>query len=237
MHMRDAGGHTDHHRDVTGGEARAAVFGISDGLVSNIALILGFAGANADPANVRLAGIAGLTAGAISMAAGEWVSMKAQAELFEREAALERAELKRVPAEEQAELAAMWKARGIEDALADQFAAAIHADDELALRVHLQEELGVSSDDFGNPMGAAIASFFAFAVGAFMPLVPWFFAQGMAAVFLSIGLGLFTAVAVGLGLAVSTEQPWLKPVVRQVAIGTLAAAVTYGIGSVVGVNV
>ena len=161
------------HRDVQGGEARAAVFGISDGLVSNVALILGIAGASTDGSLVRLAGVSGLLAGAISMAAGEWVSVRAHNELVERELEIERRSLQENPAAETRELAAIYRDRGLDADRAHELASEIMADPDVALDVHAREELGVNPEGTGNPLGAAIASFLAFAVGAFLPLAPW----------------------------------------------------------------
>lgn len=229
--------HDHHHRDISGGTARAAVFGVSDGLVSNVALILGVAGASPAPGVVRLAGLAGLVAGAVSMAAGEYVSVKAQVELIERELELERIELARRPEVEQRELAGIYIRRGVEPHLANQLAAAMSTDPELALQTHAREELGVDPAALGSPVKAAAASFVSFAVGAVIPLVPWFFATGATAVIASVLLGAVAAVAVGIALAVFTERPWPRSAARQLLIAAVAAAVTFGVGRLVGVGV
>lgn len=225
-----------HHRSVQGGAARAAIFGVSDGLVSNVSLILGIAGANVDPSFVRLAGIAGLIAGAVSMAAGEWVSMQAQKELWEREIAMERTEIQRVPHVETVELAQLYESRGIPADLARQMAVEIHRDPEQALEVHVREELGVDLTELGNPVAAATSSFGAFALGAIIPLAPWFLGSGTAAVAASLILSLIAAAVVGGLIARFTDRPPLGSMARQVGIATLAAGVTYAIGSVVGVT-
>ncbi|MEP4649822.1 MAG: VIT1/CCC1 transporter family protein, partial [Ilumatobacter sp.] len=185
------------HRDVTGGTARATVFGVSDGLVSNVALILGVAAAASTRSSVLVAGVAGLLAGAASMAAGEYVSMKAQSELVERELEIERRSLERQPQAETQELAAIYRNRGLDAARAMEMAEAVMVDPEVALEVHAREELGVDPDETGNPVAAAVSSFVAFAIGALIPLFPWFFAEGNGAIVASAILGLVSAAAVG----------------------------------------
>jgi vacuolar iron transporter family protein len=224
------------HRDVQGGVARASVFGVSDGLVSNVSLILGVAGANVDASFVRLAGIAGLIAGAVSMAAGEYVSMRAQQELFERELELERLEIKRNPEIERAELIQLYRDRGLSDDIAVEVATQLMATPEQALEVHAREELGVAPDALGSPVGAATGSFFSFCAGALVPLMPWFFASGNTAVVASLVLSMLAAAAVGIALATFTGRSMVKSAARQVGIATVAAAVTYAVGSIVGVQ-
>ncbi len=224
------------HRDIQGGAARAAVFGISDGLVSNVGLILGVAGASADARAVQVAGLAGLVAGAISMAAGEYNSMRVQAELFEREIELERKELKRNPAGEAVEMAQRYQARGVDADLARELAADMMAKPEVALEFHTREEIGVGPDDLGSPMGAAISSLAAFGIGAVAPLVPWFFTSGTGAVVLSMVVSLVAAIAIGYGISVFTEGSKAKAIVRQIAFTAVPAAITYTIGSIIGVG-
>src|SRR4051812_7028296 len=166
-----------HHRDIDRGTARAAVFGVSDGLVSNVSLILGVAGANPAAGIVRLAGLAGLIAGAVSMAAGEYVSMRAQTELLERELDMERIELRRNPAVETVELSQIYASRGIDPDRARELAEDIMSDPDRALEAHAREELGINPQSLGAPVGAAVSSFLAFAAGALLPLLPWFFAS------------------------------------------------------------
>src|SRR5829696_4048049 len=170
-----------HHRDVTGGAARAAVFGVSDGLVSNLGLILGVAGADPAPSVVRVAGLAGLVAGAISMAAGEYNSVRVQNELFERELELERIELSRNPEGETEELAEVYESRGVPGQRALELAQAMMADPDLALEVHAKEELGFAPSSLASPIRAATSSFACFSVGAVIPLAPWFVGAGTAA--------------------------------------------------------
>jgi vacuolar iron transporter family protein len=227
----------EHHRNLQGGGARAAVFGISDGLLTNVSLILGVAGAGPSASIVRLAGLAGLVAGAFSMAAGEYVSMSAQKELLERELDIERRELERHPEAETKELAATFARRGLEAADAHRVAEAIMRDPEIALDVHAREELGFRPGQTGNPWQAAISSFVSFGVGAIIPLVPWFFTGGAAAVIASIILGALSALAIGWGVAIFTDRSRIFSAVRQLVIGTVAAGVTFGVGTLVGVGV
>lgn len=232
-HSADSHDHEE-HRDITGGAARAAVFGVSDGLTTNVALILGVAGAHPAAGVVRLAGLAGLVGGAFSMAAGEWVSMRAQAELLERELAIERQSLARSPDQERRELAAIYRARGIDGRTADSMARQVMSDPELALEVHAREELGVDPHSLGSPVAAALSSFATFSVGALVPLVPWFFGHGMASVIASLVAAAIAAVLVGVALARFTGKSAVFAAARQLAITAAASAVTYGIGALVG---
>jgi len=224
------------HRNISGGAARAAVFGVSDGLTTNVALILGVAGAHVGAGVVRLAGLAGLIGGAFSMAAGEWVSMRAQSELLERELAIERRELTRAPEKERRELAAIYRGRGVDPQTADTMAGAVMSDIDLALEVHAREEMGIDPTSLGSPVKAALSSFTTFAVGALVPLVPWFFLHGTAAVVLSLLLAAVTATLVGAALAQFTGRSRLWSALRQVGIAAAAAIVTYGVGALVGVG-
>jgi VIT1/CCC1 family predicted Fe2+/Mn2+ transporter len=225
-----------HHRDIQGGSARAAVFGVSDGLVSNMGLILGVAGADPAPAVVRLAGLAGLVSGAISMAAGEYNSMKVQAELLQRELRVEARELRRRPEHETAELAGIYEERGIEPAEARHLAEAMMRDPDVALETHAREELGIDPNQLGSPTGAAVSSFFSFAAGAIVPLAPWFFGEGTAAIVTSLVLGVVAAVVVGVLVGRSTGRPVLRAVGRQVAFTVIPAGITFAIGSALGVG-
>jgi VIT1/CCC1 family predicted Fe2+/Mn2+ transporter len=225
-----------HHRDVSGGAARAAVFGISDGLVSNVGLILGVAGADAGGGVVRVAGLAGLVAGAISMAAGEYNSMRVQTELLEREIAIERRELHRNPHVETVELALLYQSRGMDPDRARELAEATMSDPEQALQVHAREELGIDPDDLGSPMQAAVSSFFAFSAGALVPLLPWLGASGTGAMVASMVLALLTATIVGVIVSRFTERHRGMTILRQIAFTAIPAAITYAIGSLVGVS-
>jgi VIT1/CCC1 family predicted Fe2+/Mn2+ transporter len=227
----------DHHRNVSGGGARAAVFGVSDGLVSNVSLILGFAGAGAAQGIVRLAGLAGLVSGAFSMASGEYVSVKAHVELLEHELDIERAELERRPDLEQRELARIYEQRGVDPDVAHDVAGQLMRDPEMALEAHAREELGVDPSALGSPWQAALSSFFAFALGALVPLLPWFVSRGNGAMLASVVLGVLAAVSVGGLLAFFTERPWPRIVIRQVGIAALAATVTFAVGKAIGYGV
>jgi VIT1/CCC1 family predicted Fe2+/Mn2+ transporter len=213
------------------------VFGVSDGLVSNVSLILGVAGANPGAGLVRLAGLAGLIAGAVSMSAGEYISMKAQTELYERELDLERRELHRNPHVETVELAQIYQSRGVDPDRARELAEQMMADPDLALQTHAREELGIDPDKLGSPVGAAVSSFVAFAIGAIVPLLPWFFGSGTAAVVGSIILGLVASAVVGTLLARFTGRSVLFSAGRQIAIAVFAAGITFLVGNLVGVGV
>ena len=226
-----------HHRDIRGGTARAAVFGVSDGLVSNVSLVLGVAaGSHYAQGPVRLAGLAGLIAGAVSMAIGEYVSMTAQAELFQRELDLERREIRRVPETERRELAHIYRSRGVEPETADELASQMMRDPDLALETHAREELGINPSELGSPVQAATSSFVAFSLGAVIPLVPWFFTRGTAGLVLSIVLGAVAALTIGFLLARFTDMPALRSALRQLFFAALAAAVAFGVGKLVGVS-
>lgn len=229
--------HHDDHRNVSSGTARAAVFGVSDGLVSNASLVLGVAGADDGQGFVRLAGLAGLIAGAVSMAAGEYVSMRAQRELVERELEVERRELRRNPRHETAELARLYESRGASPEVALEMAKGVMADPEQALEVHAREEMGVDPGELGSPWLAAVSSFLAFALGALLPLFPWFFTGGTGAIIASVVLGVVGAAAVGAALSRFTGRPLWWSTGRQVLIAAAAAAITFGIGAAVGTGV
>jgi VIT1/CCC1 family predicted Fe2+/Mn2+ transporter len=226
-----------HHRDVRGGAVRAAVFGVSDGLVSNVGLILGVAGAAPGASVVRLAGLAGLIAGAISMAAGEYNSMRVQAELLRRELELERIELHRNPHVETVELAQLYQARGIDPDVARDMASQIMRDPDVALEAHAREELGIDPGSLGSPVAAGTSSFFAFSLGALAPLLPWFVADGSGAIVASLVLALVVAAIVGAGIARYAERPMPFTIGRQLLFTLVPAGITYLVGRGVGVSV
>lgn len=213
------------------------MFGVSDGLVTNVSLVLGIAGANPGGSIVRLAGVAGLVAGSFSMAAGEYLSMTAQRELLERELEIERRALKRSPEGEAAELRGMYVQRGIDPGVATDMVKEVMQDPELALETHAREELGINVAGLGSPWQAAGASFVTFALGAFVPLLPWLFGSGTLAIVLSIVLSAVAAVAVGVVLARFTERPVLASALRQLTVTVVAAAVTFGVGRAIGTGV
>ncbi|MGW3770478.1 VIT1/CCC1 transporter family protein [Actinomadura verrucosospora] len=222
------------HRDVTGGWLRPAVFGAMDGLVSNFALIAGVAGGHATQKVVLLAGLAGLAAGAFSMAAGEYISVASQSELAQAEIEVERLELARHPVAEQRELAEVFEARGVDPETAAEVARQLSRDPEEALEVHTREELGVTLGDLPSPVLAAGSSFLSFAVGALLPVLPYLLgatslwpAAGIAA------LGLFCAGAL---VSRITARAWWFGGSRQLLFGAAAALITYGFGALIGSN-
>ncbi|PWR07841.1 hypothetical protein DKT68_17585 [Micromonospora acroterricola] len=223
-----------HHADVSGGWLRPAVFGAMDGLVTNIALIAGVGGGGVSPRSIVLTGTAGLVAGAISMGLGEYTSVRSANEQVAAEVAKERRELERHPEAEARELADVWVARGLPRDLATQVAEAVRRDPEEALRVHVREELGVDPDEQPSPWSAAISSFLFFSVGALVPLLTYLFGATELWLALAVGgLGLFAAGAV---VARFTNRPWWTSGLRQLLLGAAAAAATYLIGSLIGVQ-
>lgn len=225
------------HRAIAGGLARAAVFGISDGLVSNVSLVLGFAGGGVSASIVRLGGIAGAIAGAASMAAGEWVSVSAQNELLDREMTLEKRELLRNPEHETAELAAFYEGHGMSKEQAASSAREVMANPDLALIVHAREEFGIDPEDRPSAVGAAIVSFLCFILGAALPVIPWYFGSGNAATVASIAVGVVSAAIVGSLIGISAERSIIRSSVRQVVILLIACGATYLIGSLFDVSV
>ncbi|HEX4831153.1 MAG TPA: VIT1/CCC1 transporter family protein [Trebonia sp.] len=223
----------DHeHRDVSGGWLRPAVFGAMDGLVTNVSLIAGVGGGGGSRHAIVLTGLAGLAAGAFSMAAGEFVSVSSQNELVAAEVAKEQHELEHNAAAEQAELVGMLRARGISAATAAQAAAEISAHPDKALAVHALEELGVNPAELPSPFVAAGASLAAFAGGALVPLLPYLFAGGV--MWLALGLSGLAAVLGGGVVARLTDRPFWRGAARQLLLGAVAAALTYLIGLAVG---
>jgi VIT1/CCC1 family predicted Fe2+/Mn2+ transporter/rubrerythrin len=228
------------HHAGRSGTLRAVIFGVSDGLVSNLALVMGIAGASGGEGSfVLLAGIAGLLAGAFSMAAGEYISMQSQRELFERQIALERAELEAMPQEEQAELAQVYRAKGFTEAEAATIAERMFRDPKHALDTLVREELGLDPDELGSSWGAAGGSFVAFALGALVPVLPYLLSVGGggAAFVASIALSGAALFAVGAGVSLLTGRSLLFSGGRQVLIGAAAAFVTYVVGLAIGVAV
>jgi len=219
------------HRDVTGGWLRPAVFGAMDGLVSNVALISGVAGGGGDPNIVALAGLAGLVAGAFSMAAGEYTSVASQSELALAEIQVERAELHRRPEAEQAELAQLYVARGVDKELAEQVAEQLSRDPERALEIHTREELGINPHDLPSPWVAAFSSFLAFAVGAFVPVLPYLL--GASSVWPSLALSMAGLFLCGAVVSRVTARSWWYSGLRQFVLGAAAAGITYVFGSLV----
>ena len=226
-----------HRTAASGGGLRAAVFGANDGLLSNFSLVMGIAGANAEPRFVLLAGIAGLLAGASSMAAGEYVSVRSQRELYEQQIAVERQELEMSPEEEKEELSLIYQAKGIPSGQAEELAEHILSNPDTAIETLAREELGLDPASLGSPWIAAASSFIAFAGGAVIPVIPYLLLSGNAAFITSAavcGAGLF--VLGGL-VSIFTGRSLLFSGFRMLGIGILAAALTYFIGRLLGVSV
>jgi VIT1/CCC1 family predicted Fe2+/Mn2+ transporter len=219
-----------------GGTLRAAVFGVNDGLVSNASLILGVAGAAPESGVILLSGVAGLLAGAFSMAAGEYLSVRSQRELYESQIGLERDELAEYPQEEAAELALIYAARGLPEAEARQLADRLVADPERALDALAREELGLDPGGLGSPVGAALASFASFTVGAAIPLAPFLFSRGSVALQASIGLASLALFGVGAVLSLFTGRSALASGLRMLLLGGAAGAATFAIGRLLGVS-
>ena len=224
----------EHAEDPQSGILRASVFGVSDGLVSNLALVMGVHGGNGDPEVILLAGIAGLLAGAFSMGAGEYISMRTQREVLERELALEREHILRYPAEEEAHLAELLAENGLDEAEAVRLAAQIHRRVEPAVGFHALFELGIHPKSLGAPPAAALWSFVSFAGGASLPLLPWIFTdQGLVPSLLLSAIGL---LAVGAAVTRLTTRPAWYGATRQLLVGAVSAAITYAVGTLVGLG-
>jgi VIT1/CCC1 family predicted Fe2+/Mn2+ transporter len=227
--------HHHDHRDVTGGWLRPAVFGMTDGLVSNTALIAGVAGGGVHPRALVLTGLAGLAAGAFSMATGEYTSVASQAELARAEIEIEKAEIARVPQAEEAELAAIYRNRGVDEVTAREVARQLSADPEQAWRAHAREELGIDPDDLPSPWTAAGSSFAAFSLGAVVPVLPYLW--GATTLWLSVVLAGIALFAAGALVSRFTDRTAFYSGTRQLVLGGLAAGITHLIGQAVGAGV
>jgi vacuolar iron transporter family protein len=210
---------------------------MSDGLTSNVLLVIGFAGSGVDASVVRLAGIAGAVAGAVSMGAGEWISISAQNELITRELEVERRELGRNAEAEEHELEEMYLEHGMQAATARQAAADVMRDHEKALSVHAREEFGIDPNDLPSPMQAALLSFVCFVVGAVLPVIPWLTGSGTSATVASVIIGGIAAAGLGWAIGQFAERSRVRAAARQVAILLVACVVTYSIGKALGVQV
>lgn len=223
------------HRDIRGGSLRATVFGFNDGLVSNVSLVLGTLGAHTGGTIIRLAGLAGMFGGSFSMAAGEYISMLGQREVFERELASERFELEVHPEAERDELVGIYVKRGITQDVAKKVAGEFMADPHLALQTHAREELGIDPDTLGSPIHAALSSFFSFALGAFIPLIPFLSGSAsLATALTAIGITGFAAMTAGAALSFFTLRTKARSAARSLLICAVAGGITYCIGSLVG---
>lgn len=226
------------HRSVGGNAIRAAVLGGNDGLVSNFSLVMGIAGATTGQSGVLLAGLAGLLAGALSMALGEWISVKSSQELYENQMKIEMEELETNPEGEMMELALIYIAKGIPEDQAYRMASEILSDKDRAYDVLVKEELGINAEELkGSAVQAAIYSFVLFAIGAVIPVLPFMFADGMKAILLSVAMSAAGLFIIGAAITLFTGRNVWFSGFRQVLFGLAAAAVTFGIGKIIGVSI
>jgi VIT1/CCC1 family predicted Fe2+/Mn2+ transporter len=225
------------HRVGRGSGLRAAIFGVNDGLVSNLSLVMGFAGAEAQPEYILLAGVAGLLAGAFSMAAGEYVSVRAQRELFEQQIALEKQELEMSPKEEEEELSLIYQAKGIPEKEASMLARRIIQNPGTAIDTLAREELGLDPSELGSPWGAALSSFFSFVIGAAMPVIPYLITTGIWALVSSAVLSGLALFGVGALVSIFTARGPIISGLRMLGIGLLASLITFFVGWMLGVSV
>lgn len=225
------------HKNYTSGTLRAGVFGTNDGLVSNTCLVMGVAGAGVGPSEILLTGVAGLLAGAFSMGAGEFISMLSQREMFEHQIAQERDELERYPDEEAEELALIYEARGIPLKESRDMAKHLIANPEKALDALTREELGLNPEELGSPMGAVISSFLTFSVGACVPLVPFLLGYAKDGVLIAALLAGVALFGVGSALSLFSGKNAMLGGLRMLAVGSIAAAATYFIGSLLGASI
>ncbi|MEO6302517.1 MAG: VIT1/CCC1 transporter family protein [Bacteroidia bacterium] len=226
------------HRSVGGNTLRAAVLGGNDGLVSNFSLVMGIAGATSGQTGVLLAGLAGLLAGALSMALGEWISVKSSQELNENQMQLEMDEIEVNPEGEEKELALIYLSKGIKESQAKEMAKEIMLSKDRAHEILVKEELGINPEDLkGSAMEAAITSFILFSIGAVIPVIPFFFLHGIKAIILSTFLSACGLFLIGAAITLFTGKSVWFSGFRQVLFGLLAAAITFGIGKLIGVSV
>jgi len=223
------------HRSAGGNELRAAVLGASDGLTSNLSLVMGVAGATLTGYAVLIAGVAGLLAGAFSMAIGEWVSVQSARELNLHQIAIERQELQEAPKEEQEELALIYQSKGLDEQTAKDLSANLMQQSTMALDTLAREELGIDPKELGgSAWGAAITSFFLFAMGAIIPVFPFIFTNGFTALVISLALSVLGLFGIGAGVSLTAGSPLWKAGARQILLGLLAAGITFGLGKLIG---
>lgn len=226
------------HRSAGGNALRAAVLGANDGLVSNLSLVMGVAGAALNGRAILITGFAGLLAGAGSMALGEWLSVQSSRELYEHQLETEAEEIENMPEEEEEELALIYQARGLDEAQAREFASSMMQNQSSAIEAMAREELGIDPDELGgSAWEAAIMSFVLFSVGAIVPVLPFLFATGVSAVALSAAFATVALFILGGAITLFTGRPVLTSGLRQVVFGLVAAALTFGIGKLIGVAV
>ena len=227
-----------HHASIGGNALRASVLGANEGLVSNLSLVMGVAGAGLDSSTILITGVAGLLAGASSMAMGEWVSVTSSRELYQRELAVERAEIAGQPASEHAELVEIYTRRGLDERNATVLADAVMADPDRALEVMAREELGFDPDELGgSAWTAAWSSFALFVAGAIVPVAPYIALSGALAAIVSVGASAIALFGVGALITRVTARSPLRSGLRQLVIGMAAAAVTFATGALLGVSV
>ena len=228
------------HTHGSGGSVRAAVLGINDGLVSNFCLMMGVAGGTTPSGNfdfIILAGVAALVAGSLSMATGEYISVRSQKDIYEHQIDIERAELEEWPEEEEEELVLIYRAKGIEESQAKVIASALMADPNRALDTMAREELGLNPQDLGSPWSAAISSLLAFALGALIPIIPILFSSGNISIILSAIFSSLALFIVGGIVSVASGKNIFVGATRMLLAGTLAATVTYGVGYLLGISI
>ena len=228
------------HTHGSGGSVRAAVLGINDGLVSNFCLMMGVAGGTTPSGNfdfIILAGVAALVAGSLSMATGEYISVRSQKDIYEHQIDIERAELEEWPEEEEEELVLIYRAKGIEESQAKVIASALMADPNRALDTMAREELGLNPQDLGSPWSAAISSLLAFALGALIPIIPILFSSGNISIILSAIFSSLALFIVGGIVSVASGKNIFVGAARMLLAGTLAATFTYGVGYLLGISI
>jgi vacuolar iron transporter family protein len=228
---------TDPHETRANTVLRPVVFGANDGLVSNLALVMGVAGAAPDPGIILLAGVAGLVAGAFSMGVGEYISVQSQRELLDYQIAFQRKQLREVPDQERAILARIYTERGFTAEEASRFVDAVFDEPDHAVRLLIFEEVGLDIRSIGSPISAALGSFVAFTLGASVPVLPYLVAVDTTAFAVSLLASLAALALLGAGIAVLTRRPLIYGSVRQVLLGGVAAAVTFGVGQLIGIGI
>jgi VIT1/CCC1 family predicted Fe2+/Mn2+ transporter len=225
------------HRSMGGNALRAAVLGANDGLVTNLSLIMGVAGAAGDHDAIVIAGVAGLLAGAISMALGEWLSVQSSRELNQRQIDIETTELENSPEEEELELTLIYQSKGVPKEQAEEMASAVLQNKETAVETLVREELGLDSQELGgSAWEAAITSFILFAIGAILPLIPFLFLQSYYPVWISLGLSIAGLFILGAAITFYTGKSLWYSGFRQILFGLAAAGITYGIGKLIGIS-
>jgi VIT1/CCC1 family predicted Fe2+/Mn2+ transporter len=225
------------HRSAGGNALRAAVLGANDGLVSNLSLVMGVAGAELSGRSILFTGLAGLLAGAASMALGEWLSVQSSRELYEHQIEIETYEVENIPEEEETELALIYQAKGLDETQAKALAHQIMSNPTTSVDTLAREELGIDPEELGgSAWEAAITSFILFAIGAIIPVAAYFFTDGYLGMGISLGMSALGLFAIGASITLMTGKNWIKSGFRQVILGLLAAVLTFGIGKLIGVS-